>query len=339
MSNDFRNYPDLASRAIAGSVMWASDESFAEKENLITPGEAPFDPDLFGHKGKVYDGWETRRRRGAEIGGFDSAIVRLGVPGRLHGIVIDTTWFKGNYPPEAAVYAISAPQSTSGVELSELPQEAWTEIVPRTKIFGDAKNDFDVETNERFTHVRLDIFPDGGVTRLRVHGRAMPNSALLEGTIDLAASENGGVVTECSNMFYSSPNQLIGLGRASRMGDGWENARRRSGDCDFVEIKLAGESTVRRVEIDTSYFVFNAPGEAELIGITASGQQVELIPRQNMLPDTRHQYAVNSDTVIEKVLLKVYPDGGLARLRVWGELTKDAWTQLKDNNNANRKLG
>lgn len=319
-NQDFLTLPDLASRALAGSVMWASDESFAEKENLISPFDADFNPATFGHKGKVYDGWETRRRRHQEIGGHDSAIVRLGVPGRIDGIVVDTTWFKGNYPPEVAVFALATSQLYSGAELAALPPQAWTEIVPRTRIEGDAKNAFSVETTQRFTHVRLDIFPDGGIARLRVHGKPLPHPSLLEGTIDLAAAENGGYVTDCSNMFYSAPSNLISLGRSSSMADGWENARRREGDGDFVEIALAGAGTVRRIELDTSYFLFNAPGEAEILGFTPSNEPVTLLERQKVLPDTRHFFNVNSTTAIDRVLLKVYPDGGLSRLRIWGEL-------------------
>lgn len=320
MEEEQITYPDLASRALAGSVMWATDESFAEKENLISPHDAVFDPDSFGHKGKVYDGWETRRRRGDDIGGHDSAIVRLGVPGRIHSVTIDTSWFTGNYPPEASVWAIEASEQASATELATLPKEAWTNIVPTTAIEGDTKNVFAVAHRGRFTHVRLDIFPDGGISRLRIHGQAMPDPQLLEGTIDLAALENGGLVTRCSNKFYSTPDHIIGLGRAHNMGDGWENARRRTGDCDFVEVRLAGPGTVRRIEIDTSYFVFNAPGEAEVIGITPANERIALVPRQPMLPDTRHRFVIRKAGIFERIVLKVFPDGGVSRLRVWGEL-------------------
>jgi allantoicase len=164
--------------------------------------------------------------------------------------------------------------------------------------------------------VRLSIYPDGGVARFRVHGEPRPHAALLTGTIDLAAAENGGRVVDCSDMFYSSPNNLLLPGRARTMGDGWENARRRDEGNDHVTVRLAGRGVVRRVEIDTSYFVGNPPGWASLTG----DDGVVLVPRTRLQPDTRHFFVVSAAEPVSQVRLDVYPDGGLARLRVWGEL-------------------
>lgn len=325
----FQELPDLASRALAGSVIWASDESFAEKENLITPGDAAFDPAEFGHKGKVYDGWETRRRRGAEIGGFDSAIIRLGVPGEVHGVTVDTSWFTGNFPPQIAVWGLYTDELHTGEEISRIPVEEWFPLVPRFDAHGDHKHHLEVSERRRISHVRLDMFPDGGITRLRVHGIPRPNPELLTGTIDLAAAEYGGHVTDCSNRFYSSPDSILGLGRTRNMGEGWENARRRSGDNDYVTVQLAGEGTIRRVEIDTSYFVHNAPDEAELMGIATDGSQTIVLPRTRVLSDTRHYFAVEESGPFTAVRINVYPDGGLARLRIYGELTEDALATMQ----------
>ncbi|WP_080791719.1 allantoicase [Corynebacterium pacaense] len=327
----FHDYPDLASRALAGSVIWASDEAFAEKENLITPGDAEFDPGAFGHKGKVYDGWETRRRRGAEIGGFDSAIIRLGIPGEIHGITVDTSWFTGNFPPQIAVWGICVHELHTGEEMAQIPDAEWFPLVPLFDARGDHKHDFDVSERRRVSHVRLDMIPDGGITRLRVHGIPRPKLAFLTGTIDLAAAEYGGRVIDCSNRFYSSPDNILGLGRSRNMGEGWENARRRSGDNDYVTVQLAGEGVIRRVEMDTSYFLHNAPDEAELIGIAADGTETTVIPRARVLPDTRHYYAVEgaASGPFTSVRLNVFPDGGLSRLRIFGELTENGFETLR----------
>jgi allantoicase len=308
--SDFRQLPNLASRALAASVVYANDELFAERENLIKPEPAVFSTEDFGHKGKVYDGWETRRRREP---GHDFAIVRLGVPGVVQGVVIDTAWFKGNYPPHASVEGAVVEGYPSTDELLEAD---WVTLVPRAPINGDAENAFDVSSDLRVTHVRLSIYPDGGVARFRVHGEPRPDPALLTGTIDLAAAENGGRVVDCSDMFYSSPNNLLLPGRARTMGDGWENARRRDEGNDHVTVRLASRGMVRRVEIDTSYFVGNAPGWASLTG----DDGVVLVPRTRLQPDTRHFFVVSAAEPVSEVRLDVYPDGGLARLRVWGEL-------------------
>jgi allantoicase len=318
---DFTRLPDLASRTLAGSVVYANDELFAERENLIKPGRAEFSTEDFGHKGKVYDGWETRRRREA---GHDYAIVRLGVPGVVEGVVVDTSWFKGNYPPEASVEAASIEGYPSP---EELEAAEWVTVVARSAIKGHADNFFPVGDSRRFTHVRLSIYPDGGVARFRVHGTPMPDPRLLTGTVDLAALEHGADVVDCSDMFYSSPLNLLMPGRARIMGDGWENARRRDGGNDHVSIRLATRGTVRRVEIDTSYFVGNAAGWASLRGgddLDDVDSWVELVPKTRLQPDTRHFFRVAETVPVTHVRLDVYPDGGLARLRVNGEVAEDA---------------
>jgi allantoicase len=192
-------------------------------------------------------------------------------------------------------------------------------------VAGDARNEFEVAVERRFTHVRLTIFPDGGVARLRVHGEPVPDPRLLPATIDLAALENGAVVTGCSNMFYSSPANLLMPGLARVMGDGWETARRRDDSNDWVAVRLACAGSVEVAELDTSHFVGNAPGWAAL-GYDGG----DLMARTALQPDTRHRFAVPGGPVAEQVRLDVYPDGGMARLRVFGTPTPQARTALAE---------
>lgn len=317
----FTALPDLACRDLAAGVVFANDEFFAERENLIKPGPAVFSAEDFGHKGKTYDGWETRRRREPGTGG-DHAIVRLGVPGVVKGVVIDTAWFKGNYPPLASVEATSAEGYPSP---EELHRATWVTLVGRSPIKGDTENPFPVTDPHRFTHVRLTIYPDGGVARFRVHGEPVPDPRLMDGTVDLAALESGGDVVDCSNMFYSSPRNILLPGRSRLMGDGWENARRRDDGNDHVTVALAGRAHVHRVEIDTSYYVGNAPGWASLTGIDARDDtRVDLIPKTRLQPDTRHHLRSAATAPVTHVRLDVYPDGGIARLRVHGTLTPES---------------
>src|SRR5215469_3766908 len=261
---DVTDLPDLASRRLGGSVIAASDELFAEKENLIKPEAPVFAAGAFGNRGKIYDGWETRRRREP---GHDHAIVRLGVPGIVHGVVVDTSFFRGNYPPEVSVEAVGAEGYPSPDELAAM---TWHTLVARTGARGDAVNIYPVaDRRTRWTHARLSIYPDGGVARFRVHGTAMPDPRFLAGVIDLAAAEHGGRVTGCSDAFYSSAGNLIVPGRAAGMGEGWENARRRGPGHDYVVVALAAAGELRHVEIDTSWFVGNAPGWVRLLAADA----------------------------------------------------------------------
>ncbi len=317
----FTRLPDLASRRLGGGVVWANDELFAERENLIKPEDPTYSTYTFGHKGQIYDGWETRRRREP---GHDWALVRLGLPGVVHGVVVDTSFFTGNYPPEISVEGAALEGHPSPDELNAAE---WTPLVPRSPARGDTRNAYPVHATERFTHVRLCQYPDGGVARLRVHGEVVPDPRLLTaGAVDLAALENGGGVVACSNVFYSAPANLISPGQARVMGEGWETSRRRDDGNDWVELALAGPGVVRLAELDTSWFVGNAPGAASLRGYDArAGQQPAdaalLLPRQRLQPDTRHRFRLADGPEVTHVRLDVHPDGGMARVRLWGELS------------------
>ncbi|MEU9885556.1 allantoicase [Sphaerisporangium sp. NPDC051011] len=312
--------PDLALRTYGGSVVAASDESFAERQALIRPGRPVFQPETFGPRGQVYDGWETRRRRDE---GHDWAIVRLGMPGKVRRVVVDTAWFTGNHPPYASVEACAAGGHPS---VQEVRDAEWTEIVPRSPLTGDALHEFPVACDHVFTHVRLNIFPDGGVSRLRVHGEVVPDLAMFAGmTIDLAALENGAVITGCSDDFYSSPANVIAPGLARHQGEGWETARRRDGGNDWLTVRLAVPGVIQVAELDTANLVYNAPGAASLRGADLTGggphddaDWFELLPRTRLQPDTLHRFRLEAGRVASHVRLDIYPDGGMARLRLHG---------------------
>ena len=308
-------YVDLASRALGGAVVAANDESFCAADHLIDPRPPVFSPQTFDHNGQIYDGWETRRRR---TPGHDWAIVRLGVPGIVAGVVIDTAFFTGNYPTRASVDGAAVEGHPS---IDELGKAHWQPLLPLSDLAGDTANAFGVEPGRRVTHVRLNIHPDGGVARLRVHGTAVPDPRIIDaGPLDLAALENGGRITGVSNAFYGRPAQLISRGLPRNMGEGWETRRRRDDGNDWVEVTLACEGVVTLAELDTTWFLGNAPGTASLTGIGPDGE-VTLLPRTRLQPDTRHRFVIDRAPGVEKVRLDVYPDGGMARLRLWGRPT------------------
>jgi allantoicase len=319
---DFQNLPDLASRQLGGGVVGCNDEFFAAADNLVEPAPAVFAPKTFGAKGQVYDGWETRRRREP---GHDWAIVRLGAPGIVHGVVVDTAWFTGNYPPHASVDGCEAEGYPSPSELAEAD---WQPLLRKVPLAGDTANPFAVEPGRRVTHVRLNIFPDGGVARLRVHGEVVPDPRFigLGGLVDLAALENGGLVVDCSNMFYGNPGNLLLPGLARTMGEGWETARRRDDGNDWVIVRLGLTGTPRMVELDTSHFKGNAPGWARVTGAhVADPSQLDsaewfgVLKRTRLQPDTRHRFLVAPGVPQATHLrLDIYPDGGMARLRLLG---------------------
>jgi allantoicase len=345
--------PDLASRALRGSVIAASDEFFAEKENLINPGAPAFTPHTFGHKGQLYDGWETRRRRGRSADSgllpgadeHDWVIVRLGAPGVVHAVVVDTAHFTGNFPSACSVEACWA---GGYPDLAALESARWVEIVARSPLTGDAQRTFEIpaSSRRRYSHVRLRIFPDGGVARLRVHGVVVPDPALLEGlTFDLAALENGGDVVACSDRFYSSPRNAISPGLSRVMGEGWETRRRRAAGNEWLAVRLAGQAVVSLVEVDTSGYIGNSPGMAEVRGYAAreadgsaadggiawddASAWAPVLPLTPLRPDTPHRFRV-SPAACELIRLDVLPDGGVARLRLYGSLTGEGLARLRE---------
>ncbi|MDG4765978.1 allantoicase [Solwaraspora sp. WMMD406] len=323
--------PDLASRALGGGVVTANDEFFAAADNLLNPFPPTFAPQTFGAKGQVYDGWETRRRRQP---GSDHVIIRLGVPGVVRAVLIDTAFFTGNYPPYAQVDGADLGGHPGPEQLAEA---RWTPLVPRTALAGDARVVVPVDVPGRQTHVRLTIFPDGGVARLRVHGEPVPDPRLLTEVLDLAAVEHGGRIEACSDRFYGSPQHLLLPGPARVMGEGWETARRRDDGNDWVRVKLCAAGVIDLVELDTSHFKGNAPAAARLIGVDATTDDPadparwrDLLPVTELRPDTRHRFRLDRPSTVTHVRLDVYPDGGMARLRLFGRLTEAGAADLAD---------
>ena len=319
----WRGRPDLAARALGGAVLAANDESFAEKESLIRPYPVVHQAHTFGHKGQLYDGWETRRRRES---GHDWAIVRLGVPGTISGIIVDTAYFTGNYPPRISVDACRV---DGHPDLTDILEADWRPLVPVADAKGDSVNEYAVSDTRRSTHVRLNMHPDGGIARLRVHGTPVPDpTGFADLPLDLAALANGAAVTGASNAFYSNPVGAIMPGLPASQADGWETARRREPGNEWLDVRLAGRGTVHVAELDTTHLKHNAPGWAALEahdGDTA----FTLLPRTKLQPDTPHRFVLDNPRPATSIRLHIFPDGGMARLRLYGSLTDDALAEMR----------
>ncbi|WNF27051.1 allantoicase [Streptomyces sp. C11-1] len=329
---------DLADRRLGAGVIAANDEFFAERENLLIRERAVFDPEHFGHKGKIMDGWETRRRRGADAEtpfpapeDHDWAIVRLGAPGVIRGLIVDTAHFRGNYPQRVSVQAASVEGAPSPERLLA-DDVKWEEILPPTPVRGHAANAFEITGGRRYTHIRLCQHPDGGIARLRVHGEVVPDPAWIAalGTVDLISVLNGGTYEDASDRFYSSPTQIILPGTSRKMDDGWENRRRRVRDTnDWVRFRLPAQGAVRAVEIDTAYLKGNSAGWIALQGRNGdTGEWFEIIPRTRLQPDTLHRFVLRAQAVVTHVRLDAFPDGGVARMRLHGSLTESGTAEL-----------
>ncbi|MGH7673844.1 MAG: allantoicase, partial [Gemmatimonadales bacterium] len=256
---------DLAAARLGGRAVIANDEFFASRYNLLKPGRGVFIEDRYTERGKWMDGWETRRRR---VPGHDWCIVRLGVAGVIRGVTVDTNHFRGNHPEACSLDALQLARPTDARRLATLGA-AWVEIVPRSPLTGHTEHEIAVRTDAAFTYVRLNIFPDGGVARLRVWGEARPDWARIAAgrrPVDLAAATNGGVALLCSDQFFSEPINLIMPGRPANMGDGWETRRRRGAGHDWVALRLGHRGLIQTVEVDTTHFKGNYPESCRMEG-------------------------------------------------------------------------
>ena len=331
---DFTEYIDLAAERLGGRVLAANDEFFAPKENLLKASAPVWIEDKYTDAGKWMDGWETRRRR---TPGYDWCIVKLGLPGIIHGFVVDTTHFKGNFPEQCEIEACAADGNATVAQL-ENEKTPWTTLLAKSALNGDSKNQFPIPASCRVTHLRFKIYPDGGVARLRAHGEIAPDWPALEhggGEIDLAAVEHGGWVILSSDMFFGSRNNLILPGPSTGMHDGWETRRRRGPGHDWCIVRLGAAGKITRVDVDTAHFKGNFPESCSLEVCSAPRELIdpkalEALPWRETLPRTK--LAADSLRIFKNELLDsgeatharfhIYPDGGVARLRIFGTLTK-----------------
>lgn len=323
---------DLASEKLGGAVLYANDEFFAPKENLLKPAAALWKEGEYTERGKWMDGWETMRRRSPRLNEeFDWCVVRLGAPGRIRGVTVDTSFFRGNFPSHCSIDACSAAANADLAELTS-GKTHWAEILAKAELDGDSQNNFAIGHDHRVTHIRLKIFPDGGVARLRVYGDVLPNweeLKLRNSEIDLAAAENGGSVPLASDMFFGHRLNLIMPGLARDMSDGWESKRRRGPGHDWCIIKLGTMGRITRVEVDTSHFKGNYPESCSIDAAHADPEaSLETIQWQQLLtntklqPHTRHLFVDDLTELgdVTHARLNIYPDGGVSRLRLFGRI-------------------
>ena len=329
---DFTELIDLASERLGGAVLLTNDDFFAEKENLVKASSPIFVEDKYTDRGKWMDGWESRRRR---TPGFDWCIIRLGLSGIIRGVVVDTSFFRGNYPEHCSLEAATLDGLPTEAELLD-DSVNWVPILPQMPLSGDSRNPFPIDYNERVTHLRFKIYPDGGVARLRVYGEVVPDWEKLKrigGFIDLAAVENGALVLSCSDMFFGHRHNLIMPGRAANMSDGWETKRRRGPGHDWVIIKLGAHGRLHHIEIDTAHFKGNFPESCLLEACNAEGLAVEsltdssapwtnVLARTKLQAHTRHYFdqELLDAGVVSHLRFNIFPDGGVSRLRVYGSL-------------------
>src|SRR5262245_33676331 len=325
----FTNLADLASARVGGRAVATNDDFFAPMGNLVKPEPAIFIPGKFTPKGKWMDGWESRRRR---TPGHDWCVVKLGIRGVVRGVDVDTSHFTGNFPSHCSIDALDARGEVSR-KTCATEGEPWTPILAKSALTGNSRNLLEINHGDPWTHVRLNIFPDGGVARLRVHGDAeidWTRIARSKRVLDLASILNGGLVLGASDMHFGAKDNLIMPGRAKNMGDGWETRRRRGPGFDWAIVRLGAPGTITKIEIDTNHFKGNYPDSASIEvclapgagfeALTTSAAWIEMLPGAKLRANHQHFYTreIRRIGTISHIRLNMFPDGGISRLRLHG---------------------
>ena len=326
----FTQLTDLAAERLGGKVLYATDDFFAEKENLLMPTRGIFITDKYTDRGKWMDGWESRRKR---TPGHDWAVIKLATAGSITGFDIDTNFFLGNHPPHASIEAVYLQNAD---EIKDWDTVAWKEILSKAPLDAGSQNFYQSQSNEIFTHIRLHIYPDGGVARLRVYGEVFKNweEVSTDHQIDLAAKINGGKAIACNDMFFSAMGNLIMPNRGANMGDGWETKRNRTpNNRDWVILKLAHPGIAEKIIVDTCHFKGNYPDSCSIEYCYTDkdeevlNHQVEwhtLLPQTKLSADNEHEFITEiiKHNIISHIRLNIYPDGGISRLRVFGKIIR-----------------
>lgn len=324
-----QRYINLAHPRLGAQAIYASDDFFAPCERLLKAEPAVFIPGKFDDHGKWMDGWESRRKR---VEGYDYCIVRLGMAGVIRGVDIDTSHFIGNHPPAASIDACYCVEGDPGEDTE------WVEILPSVSLGSDSHHLHDIHDSGRYSHIRLNIYPDGGVARLRVYGEPQCDWEYRDAAelIDLVAIENGGRAIACSNQsFGSSMLNLIMPGRGIDMGDGWETARRRVPGNEWVILALGHPGVIKAIELDTAHYKGNYPDRASIQAsymrggteeslVTQSMFWKELLPVRKLAMDNLHRFEaeLQASGPITHVRVNIIPDGGLSRVRLYGHIDR-----------------
>lgn len=320
--NKFTNLIDLAAERTGGKTLECSDDFFAPMENLLKPGRGIFIEDKYTDHGKWMDGWESRRKR---VEGHDWVVIKLGLRGVIAGVDIDTNHFLGNHPPHASLEAACVTGTPT--------EQDWVEILAKSPLEPGSQNLYEIESNNEWTHLRLHIYPDGGVARLKVYGEVKPDWSQVnkEDELDLVAVENGGRVLSCNDMFFSHKDNLIMPNRGANMGDGWETKRKRGPGHDWSIFKLGHAGTIKRIEVDTCHFKGNYPDRCSIETIYAPDAKEDKLDELNwqaLLPETKlsadKQHYFDTELLhhnkITHLRLNIFPDGGISRIRVNGTI-------------------
>ena len=314
---------DLAQPRLGTKVIYKTDDFFASANRIISPTEPVFKVGVFDKHGKWMDGWESRRKRTA---GHDYIIIKLGKPGTIKKVDVDTSHFNGNQP---AMISIEGANSNS----NKINQLKWQPLLSKKKTKANSHHYFTVNSNKVFTHIKFNIFPDGGVARLRLYGSIAKSNKLKNKKINLASLLDGSSVIACNNEHFGKAENILAPGKAKNMGDGWETRRRRDKGFDWLILNSLDGKEIDKIEISTHHFKGNFPSHCSLQAaylpnsknskqiVKSSTKWKYLLKDAKLSANKVHVFKNNlmKKDKINFIKINIFPDGGISRFRIYGK--------------------
>ena len=315
---------DLAQSRLGSKIVYKTDEFFAPAKRILNPWPPVFKEGIFDKHGKWMDGWETKRKRGK---GYDYLILKLGRPGRISKIDIDTSYFSGNQPTKISLHACFSKK--------KLPDKnsKWTTILKKKPTKANSHHFFNIKNKSIFTHIKLNIFPDGGVARIRIYGSMEILKNFTGKVLNLTSVLHGATPIACNNEHFGRAENILAPGMGKNMGDGWETRRSRGKNFDWLIIKCATAGKINKIQIDTHHFKGNYPDkcsiQAAFIDKKISSRAIVnnskkwklLLNKVKLYAHKKHNFKNNlmKSKKINYIKINIFPDGGISRIRVFGK--------------------
>ena len=271
------------------------------------------------------DGWETRRKRNK---GHDYLILQLGKPGKINKVDIDTSYFNGNQPSKVSLEAC--------FNKNKIPNKntKWIKILNKKSTKPNSHHFFSIKNKSTFTHVKLNIFPDGGVARLRIYGTMKVKKKFGKKIINLTSILNGAVPIACNNEHFGRAENILAPGTGKNMGDGWETRRSRGKNFDWLILKCATQGKISKIQIDTHHFKGNYPDKCSLQAayvnnkassnaiINSSKKWKFLLNKVKLQAHKKHNFEnkLMKNKKVNYIKINIFPDGGISRIRVFGRM-------------------
>ncbi|MDC0862333.1 allantoicase [bacterium] len=315
---------DLAQPRLGSKVIFRTDDFFASADRIIDPSAPVFKEGLFDKNGKWMDGWESRRKR---TPGHDYLIIKLGKPGSISKVNVDTSHFNGNQP---SMISIEACNSKS----NNIKNFKWKSLLVKKKTKANSHHIFKTSSKSVFTHIKLNIFPDGGVARLRLYGNiSKEKNDFKNKTINLASLLDGASVIACNNEHFGKAENILAPGKAKNMGDGWETRRRRDKGFDWLILNSIDGEKIDKIEISTHHFKGNFPSHCSLQAayittkkssssiVSGSNKWKTLMNKTMLKANKSHTFrnVLMKNDKINFIKINIFPDGGISRFRIFGK--------------------